>query len=181
MGHLSQIGILNEVKEREGWPEQFCALCLSVSILCLLFLLQHQLSSLVLFLHYSLIQGETSVESSTIEPVWNEQVTFIEMFPPLVRKIKVQLLDDANIGDVALATHFIDLQQISDPGRNGEFVIDIVLYQTIVLSSIMLSELLFQLSTDLSKVSGNILSSLNPGKVKDRSSKNQLGKQRFCY
>lgn len=65
------------------------------------------------------------------------------MFPPLVRKIKVQLLDDANIGDVALATHFIDLQQISDPGRNGEFVIDIVLYQTIVLSSTVLSELLF--------------------------------------
>uniref|UniRef100_A0A670XYJ0 C2 domain-containing protein n=1 Tax=Pseudonaja textilis TaxID=8673 RepID=A0A670XYJ0_PSETE len=64
-------------------------------------------------------QGETSVESSTIEPVWNEQIIFIEMFPPLVRKIKVQLLDDANIGDVALATHFIDLQQISDPGRNG--------------------------------------------------------------
>ncbi|KAH0619024.1 hypothetical protein JD844_018627 [Phrynosoma platyrhinos] len=64
-------------------------------------------------------QGETSVESSTTEPVWNEQISFIEMFPPLVRKIKVQMLDDANIGDVALATHFIDLQQISDPGRNG--------------------------------------------------------------
>ncbi|KAF7238941.1 Fer-1-like protein 4 [Varanus komodoensis] len=64
-------------------------------------------------------QGETSVESGTTEPIWNEQISFIEMFPPLVRKIKVQLLDDANIGDVALATHFIDLQQISDPGRNG--------------------------------------------------------------
>ncbi|XP_061486315.1 fer-1-like protein 4 [Rhineura floridana] len=64
-------------------------------------------------------QGETSVESSSTEPVWNEQISFIEMFPPLVRKMKVQLLDDANIGDVALATHFIDLQQISDPGRNG--------------------------------------------------------------
>uniref|UniRef100_G1KWU1 C2 domain-containing protein n=1 Tax=Anolis carolinensis TaxID=28377 RepID=G1KWU1_ANOCA len=64
-------------------------------------------------------QGETSVESSSTEPVWNEQISFIEMFPPLVRKIKVQMLDDANIGDVSLATHFIDLQQISDPGRNG--------------------------------------------------------------
>ncbi|KAL8179277.1 UNVERIFIED_CONTAM: hypothetical protein K2H54_062405, partial [Gekko kuhli] len=64
-------------------------------------------------------QGETSVESNTTEPLWNEQISFIEMFPPLVRKIKVQLLDDANIGDVALATHFIDLKQISDPGRNG--------------------------------------------------------------
>uniref|UniRef100_A0A8C4YEP4 C2 domain-containing protein n=1 Tax=Gopherus evgoodei TaxID=1825980 RepID=A0A8C4YEP4_9SAUR len=64
-------------------------------------------------------QGETSVENDTAEPEWNEQISFIEMFPPLARKIKVQLLDDANIGEVALATHFIDLQQISDPGRNG--------------------------------------------------------------
>ncbi|XP_051489419.1 fer-1-like protein 4 [Apus apus] len=64
-------------------------------------------------------QGETSVETNTTEPVWNEQISFIEMFPPLARKIKVQVLDDANVGDVAVATHYIDLQQISDPGRNG--------------------------------------------------------------
>ncbi|KAM9260234.1 fer-1-like protein 4 [Cariama cristata] len=64
-------------------------------------------------------QGETSVETSTTEPVWNEQISFVEMFPPLARKIKVQVLDDANVGDVAIATHYIDLQQISDPGRNG--------------------------------------------------------------
>ncbi|KFZ56822.1 Fer-1-like 4, partial [Podiceps cristatus] len=64
-------------------------------------------------------QGETSVETNTTEPEWNEQISFIEMFPPLAQKIKVQVLDDANIGDVAVATHYIDLQQISDPGRNG--------------------------------------------------------------
>ncbi|NWW92458.1 FR1L4 protein, partial [Rhynochetos jubatus] len=64
-------------------------------------------------------QGETSVQTSTTEPEWNEQISFIEMFPPLARKIKVQVLDDANVGDVAIATHYIDLQQISDPGRNG--------------------------------------------------------------
>ncbi|XP_010139718.1 PREDICTED: fer-1-like protein 4, partial [Buceros rhinoceros silvestris] len=64
-------------------------------------------------------QGETSVETSTTEPEWNEQISFIEMFPPLARKIKVQVLDDANVGDVAIATHYVDLQQISDPGRNG--------------------------------------------------------------
>ncbi|NXC43316.1 FR1L4 protein, partial [Penelope pileata] len=64
-------------------------------------------------------QGETSVESNTTEPEWNEQISFIEMFPPLAKKIKVQVLDDANVGDVAIATHYIDLQQISDPGRNG--------------------------------------------------------------
>lgn len=65
-------------------------------------------------------QGETSVETNTTEPEWNEQISFIEMFLPLARKIKVQVLDDANVGDVAIATHYIDLQQISDPGRNGE-------------------------------------------------------------
>ncbi|NWU99342.1 FR1L4 protein, partial [Upupa epops] len=64
-------------------------------------------------------QGETSVETNTTEPEWNEQISFIEMFPPLSRKIKVQVLDDASVGDVAIATHYIDLQQISDPGRNG--------------------------------------------------------------
>ncbi|MGH0156394.1 UNVERIFIED_CONTAM: hypothetical protein FKN15_057154 [Acipenser sinensis] len=64
-------------------------------------------------------QGETSVESNTNAPEWNEQISFIEQFPPLARRIKVQVLDDANIGDVALATHFLDLQQISNPTRNG--------------------------------------------------------------
>ncbi|XP_069809267.1 fer-1-like protein 4 [Dendropsophus ebraccatus] len=66
-------------------------------------------------------QGETSVESDTNVPEWNEQISFIELFPPLFRKMKIQILDDAHIGDVALATHFIDLQQISDPSKNAGF------------------------------------------------------------
>ncbi|XP_075295033.1 fer-1-like protein 4 isoform X2 [Opisthocomus hoazin] len=64
-------------------------------------------------------RGETSVETNTTEPEWNEQISFIEMFPPLARQIKVRVVDDASMGDVAIATHCIDLQQISDPGRNG--------------------------------------------------------------
>ncbi|KAL4648921.1 fer-1-like protein 4 [Arapaima gigas] len=64
-------------------------------------------------------QGETSVETNTNVPQWNEQISFIEQFPPLARRIKIQILDDANIGDVAVATHFLDLQQISNPNRNG--------------------------------------------------------------
>ncbi|XP_063816242.1 fer-1-like protein 4 [Pseudophryne corroboree] len=67
-------------------------------------------------------QGETAVESDTNIPEWNEQITFIELFPPLARKIQIQILDDAHIGDdVALATHFIDLKQISDPSKNAGF------------------------------------------------------------
>ncbi|XP_049327745.1 fer-1-like protein 4 [Astyanax mexicanus] len=64
-------------------------------------------------------QGETSVVSNTNAPEWNEQISFIEQFPPLARRIKVQILDDSNMGDVAVATHFLDLQQISNPNRNG--------------------------------------------------------------
>ncbi|XP_077434597.1 fer-1-like protein 4 isoform X2 [Vanacampus margaritifer] len=64
-------------------------------------------------------QGETSVASASSCPVWNEEISFIEQFPPLAQRIRVQVLDDAKMGDIALATHFLDLQQISDPTRNG--------------------------------------------------------------
>ncbi|XP_068450759.1 fer-1-like protein 4 isoform X2 [Clinocottus analis] len=64
-------------------------------------------------------QGETSVASATNCPVWNEEISFIEQFPPLAQRIRVQVLDDAKMGDIALATHFLDLEQISDPTRNG--------------------------------------------------------------
>ncbi|XP_070758115.1 fer-1-like protein 4 [Enoplosus armatus] len=64
-------------------------------------------------------QGETSVASATSCPVWNEEISFIEQFPPLAQRIRIQILDDAKMGDIALATHFLDLQQISDPTRNG--------------------------------------------------------------
>ncbi|XP_003447761.1 fer-1-like protein 4 isoform X1 [Oreochromis niloticus] len=64
-------------------------------------------------------QGETSVATATNCPVWNEEISFIEQFPPLAQRIKVQILDDSKMGDIALATHFLDLQQISDPTRNG--------------------------------------------------------------
>uniref|UniRef100_A0A671YI54 Fer-1 like family member 4 n=1 Tax=Sparus aurata TaxID=8175 RepID=A0A671YI54_SPAAU len=64
-------------------------------------------------------QGETSVASATSCPVWNEEISFIEQFPPLAQRIRVQILDDAKMGDIALATHFLDLQQISDHTRNG--------------------------------------------------------------
>ncbi|XP_061641783.1 fer-1-like protein 4 isoform X2 [Phyllopteryx taeniolatus] len=64
-------------------------------------------------------QGETAVACATSCPVWNEEISFIEQFPPLAQRIRVQVLDDAKMGDIALATHFLDLQQISDSTRNG--------------------------------------------------------------
>ncbi|XP_041638940.1 fer-1-like protein 4 [Cheilinus undulatus] len=64
-------------------------------------------------------QGETLVASATSCPVWNEEISFIEQFPPMAQRIRIQILDDAKMGDIALATHYLDLQQISDPTRNG--------------------------------------------------------------
>ncbi|XP_026858261.2 otoferlin isoform X1 [Electrophorus electricus] len=66
-------------------------------------------------------KGKTSVQKSTYEPIWNEQIIFTEQFPPLCRRMKVQLRDSDKVNDVALGTHFIDLQKISNDGDRGFF------------------------------------------------------------
>uniref|UniRef100_A0A4W3JS53 Fer-1 like family member 6 n=1 Tax=Callorhinchus milii TaxID=7868 RepID=A0A4W3JS53_CALMI len=59
-------------------------------------------------------QGRTSVQKSCAEPVWNEQIIFKEMFPPLCRRVKLQVWDEGNVNDVAIGTHYIDLKKISN-------------------------------------------------------------------
>ncbi|XP_036100587.1 fer-1-like protein 4 [Molossus molossus] len=66
-------------------------------------------------------QGETSVRGEAAAPEWNEQLSFVELFPPLTRGLRLQLRDDAPLVDVALATHVLDLRQISHPGRAAGF------------------------------------------------------------
>ncbi|KAM4823364.1 fer-1-like protein 6 [Urocitellus parryii] len=58
--------------------------------------------------------GRTTVQKSCANPVWHEQVVFKEMFPPLCRRVKIQVWDEGSMNDVALATHFIDLKKISN-------------------------------------------------------------------
>ncbi|KAG3273644.1 fer-1 like family member 6 [Ictidomys tridecemlineatus] len=58
--------------------------------------------------------GRTTVQKNCANPVWHEQVVFKEMFPPLCRRVKIQVWDEGSMNDVALATHFIDLKQISN-------------------------------------------------------------------
>ncbi|XP_071835905.1 otoferlin-like isoform X3 [Apostichopus japonicus] len=63
--------------------------------------------------------GKTSVKKNRYDPEWNEQVVFSEMFPPLCRRIKLQLKDkDSVVGDV-IGTSFIDLAKISNDGNEG--------------------------------------------------------------
>ncbi|KAG8441622.1 hypothetical protein GDO86_010709 [Hymenochirus boettgeri] len=58
--------------------------------------------------------GRTTAQKNCADPVWHEQVVFKEMFPPLCRRVKIQVWDEGSMNDVALATHFIDLKKISD-------------------------------------------------------------------
>uniref|UniRef100_A0A673YZT8 Otoferlin n=1 Tax=Salmo trutta TaxID=8032 RepID=A0A673YZT8_SALTR len=61
----------------------------------------------------------TSVQKSSYEPIWNEQVVFTEMFPPLCKRMKVQIRDSDKVNDVAIGTHFIDLRKIANDGDKG--------------------------------------------------------------
>uniref|UniRef100_A0A4W4F3Q0 Otoferlin n=1 Tax=Electrophorus electricus TaxID=8005 RepID=A0A4W4F3Q0_ELEEL len=64
-------------------------------------------------------KGKTSVQKSSYEPIWNEQIIFTEMFPPLCKRMKVQIRDSDKVNDVAIGTHFIDLRKISNDGDKG--------------------------------------------------------------
>ncbi|XP_042320398.1 fer-1-like protein 6 [Sceloporus undulatus] len=60
------------------------------------------------------LMGRTTVQKNSANPVWHEQVVFKEMFPPLCRRVKIQVWDEGSMNDVALATHFIDIKKISN-------------------------------------------------------------------
>ncbi|XP_012507916.1 PREDICTED: otoferlin isoform X3 [Propithecus coquereli] len=64
-------------------------------------------------------KGKTSVQKSSYEPLWNEQVVFTDLFPPLCKRVKVQIRDSDKVNDVAIGTHFIDLRKISNDGDKG--------------------------------------------------------------
>ena len=51
--------------------------------------------------------------------MWNEQIVITEMFPPLCRRIRVQLRDSDSVNDDVIGTHFIDLTKISNDGEKG--------------------------------------------------------------
>uniref|UniRef100_A0A3B3WM37 C2 domain-containing protein n=1 Tax=Poecilia mexicana TaxID=48701 RepID=A0A3B3WM37_9TELE len=58
--------------------------------------------------------GRTSTQKSSADPVWNEQIVFTEMFPPLCQRLKIQVWDEGSMNDVAIGTHYFDLRRISN-------------------------------------------------------------------
>ncbi|KAG0710969.1 Otoferlin [Chionoecetes opilio] len=65
------------------------------------------------------LTGRTSVRKNTSCPVWNEQVVFTEMFPPLCQRVKIQIRDNDAVNDTVIGTHFLDLTTISNDGEKG--------------------------------------------------------------
>ncbi|XP_050539137.1 otoferlin-like isoform X2 [Daktulosphaira vitifoliae] len=64
------------------------------------------------------LTGKTSVRKHSYSPVWNEQIVFSEMFPPLCQRIKIQLRDNDPVNTI-IGTHFVDLKTISNDGEKG--------------------------------------------------------------
>ncbi|XP_055522373.1 otoferlin-like isoform X2 [Wyeomyia smithii] len=65
------------------------------------------------------LSGKSSVKKASYNPVWNEQLVFTEMFPPLCQRIKIQLRDADPMKPSIIGTHYIDLKQISNDGEKG--------------------------------------------------------------
>lgn len=42
------------------------------------------------------------------------------MFPPLCKRMKIQIRDSDKVNDVAMGTHFLDLKKISNDGDKGD-------------------------------------------------------------
>ena len=51
----------------------------------------------MIYIHNFIFQGKTSVKKNSYAPVWNEQLVFTEMFPPLCQRIKIQLRESDNL------------------------------------------------------------------------------------
>ncbi|CAH0768231.1 unnamed protein product [Bemisia tabaci] len=64
------------------------------------------------------LTGKTSIKKNSYAPVWNEEIIFSEMFPPLCQRIKIQLRDDS-VKRAVIGTHFVDLKTISNDGDKG--------------------------------------------------------------
>ena len=68
---------------------------------------------------YCVLKGRTSVKKNCYEPCWDEQITFTELFPPLCRRIKLQIRDKDNLNNTVIGTTFLELDQISNSGDRG--------------------------------------------------------------
>ena len=56
---------------------------------------------------------------STYSPEFNQLITFVEFFPPLCKRIKIQLKDSDISKNEVIGTHFIDLTEIANDAERS--------------------------------------------------------------
>lgn len=66
------------------------------------------------------ITAKTEVQKNTYNPEFNQLITFTEFFPPLCKRIKLQLKDSDVTSNEVIGTHFIDLDEISNKGQRNK-------------------------------------------------------------
>ncbi|XP_069675359.1 otoferlin-like [Periplaneta americana] len=59
------------------------------------------------------LTGRISVKNNCSNPVWNEELIFSDLFPPLWQRIRIELCDSDLVGYDVIATHLLDLPSIS--------------------------------------------------------------------
>ncbi|RWS24122.1 Otoferlin-like protein, partial [Leptotrombidium deliense] len=65
------------------------------------------------------LTAKTSVRKRTRNPVWNEKITFYELFPPLFQRIKLEIRDNQTGTDSRICTHYLSISSISNEGSEG--------------------------------------------------------------
>ncbi|XP_077301198.1 ferlin family C2 domain-containing myoferlin misfire [Arctopsyche grandis] len=68
------------------------------------------------------LSGSTSVQNNSYNPVWNEQIIFTDMFPPLCQRIRVQLRNQDPVKPTVIGTHYVDLKLISSDDPSAGFM-----------------------------------------------------------
>ena len=65
------------------------------------------------------VTASTPVMKCTYTPQFNQLITFTEFFPPLSKRIKIQLIDSDISSNEVIGTHFIDLSEICHSGEKN--------------------------------------------------------------
>ena len=75
------------------------------------FYLEYKKIENIIHIHSNFIyQGRTTVKRNSYSPVWNEQIVFTEMFPPLCQRIKIQLRESDAVSSFMVSKVLVKME-----------------------------------------------------------------------